>query len=210
MQDYAKNLLTAINNYDSANSDSVNRLRDLVCWISDNNELKNDPTIAELLYIASQKMRVFGYNKLNGFSNDPSAIDGSIDDVGNNAIQSLYQSNSDQNITLDKTQKEVVDLFQSLSPRRLLVSAPTSYGKTFLMREIVFLNRERYKNILLVFPTVALLLENASIMTWFVKKYNLDYHIVKTVDDSCAYIGNKIFVFTPERALQLLASFPDL
>lgn len=210
MQDYAKQLLAAINNYDPGDLDSINQLRDLVCWISDDNKLKNDPTIAKLLYIASQKMRVFGYNKLNGFKNDPSAVEGSIDDVGNQAIQSLYQSNSDQNITLDKTQKEIVDLFQILSPRRLLVSAPTSYGKTFLMREIVFHNCDRYKNILLVFPTVALLLENANEMTYFVKKYNLDYHIVKTVDDTCASVGNKIFVFTPERALQLLALFPDL
>lgn len=45
--------------------------------------------------------------------------------------------------------------------KRMLVSAPTSYGKTFIMREILYLNRHRYKNILLVFPTVALLRENA-------------------------------------------------
>ena len=210
MQDYAKLLLNAINKYDPDNSDSINQLRDLVCWISDKNEYKDNPTVVELLYIASQKMRVFGYNKLNGFEKDPSAAIGSIYDVGNQAIQRLYQSNCDNKITLDKTQKEVVDLFQSLAPRRLLVSAPTSYGKTFLMREIIFLNRNRYKNILLVFPTVALLLENAGVMAWFVKTYNLDYHVIKTVDDSCAYDGNKIFVFTPERALQLLASFPDM
>lgn len=210
MQDYAKLLLTAINQYDPDNSESVNQLRDLVCWISDNSELKKDSTVAELLYIASQKMRVFGYNKLNGFEKDPYVVAGSINDIGNEAIKSLYKSNSANDITLDKTQKEVVDFFQNLSPRRLLVSAPTSYGKTFLMREIVYLNRDRYKNILLVFPTVALLLENARIMTWFVEKHTLNYRIVKTVDDSCAYEGNKIFVFTPERALQLLASFPNL
>lgn len=210
MQDYANLLINAINKFDPDNSESVNRLRDLVCWISDNNEIKNDKTISELLYIASQKMRVFGYNKLNGFEKDPFAVVGSISDVGNEAIKSLYKSNSDNGVTLDKTQKEVVDFFQNLSPRRLLVSAPTSYGKTFLMREIVYLNRDRYKNILLVFPTVALLLENAGVMAWFVKKHNLNYRIVKTVDDSCAYDGNIIFVFTPERALQLLASFPNL
>ena len=31
MQDYAKKLLSAINQYDPDNSESVNRLRDLVC-----------------------------------------------------------------------------------------------------------------------------------------------------------------------------------
>ena len=210
MQDYAKLLLHAINRYDPDNSDSIDQLRDLVCWVSDKEELKNDSVIAELLYLASQKMRVFGYNKLNGFEKDFSTEIGSINDVGNQAIQRLYQSNSDNSIILDKTQKEVVDLFQNLSSRRLLVSAPTSYGKTFLMREIIFLNRDKYKNILLVFPTVALLLENAGVMSWFVNKFNLNYRIVKTVDDSCASEGNKIFVFTPERALQLLASFPNL
>ena len=210
MQDYVKLLLTAINQFDPNNAEAADRLRDLICWVSDHDELKSDPTVANLLYIASQKMRVFGYNRLNGFDNDPNATVGLMDDIGNQAIQNLYRSQINSDITLDKSQKEVIDLFQSLSPRRLLVSAPTSYGKTFLMREIVFLNRDRYKNILLVFPTVALLLENAGVMTWFVKKYELNYRIIKTVDNTCEEEDNKIFVFTPERALQLLASFPDL
>ena len=210
MQDYAKLLLTAINQYDPDKEETIDRLRDLVCWISDQDEPKKNPLIAELLYIASQKMRVFGYNKLNGFASDPGETAGSMTDIGSQAIQNLYHSDIDDSITLDKTQKEVVDLFQSLSPKRMLVSAPTSYGKTFLLREILYLNRDRYKNILLVFPTVALLLENAGIMSWFVKKFSLDYRIIKTVDDACADDGNKIFVFTPERALQLLASFPEL
>ena len=91
MQDYAKLLINAINKYDPDNSESVNRLRDLVCWISDNNEIKNDKPISELLYIASQKMRVFGYNKLNGFEKDPFAVVGSISNVGNEAIKRLYK-----------------------------------------------------------------------------------------------------------------------
>lgn len=210
MPDYAKLLLTAINQYNPDDTDSINRLRDMVCWVSEQVELKEDDIIKELLYIASQKMRVFGYNKLNNFHGNPSYEGLSIDNLENQAIHTLYRSTSDEGITLDKTQKEVIEYFQSLSPRRILVSAPTSYGKTFLMREIIYLNHDRYRNILLVFPTVALLLENAGIMSWFVKNHNLDYRIVKTVDDSCISEGNKIFVFTPERALQLLASFPNI
>lgn len=42
MQDYAKQLLSAINQYDADNPESVNHLRDLVCWISDNDALKKD------------------------------------------------------------------------------------------------------------------------------------------------------------------------
>ncbi len=210
MQDYAKKLLSAINQYDPDNPESVNRLRDLVCWISDNETLKKDKMIAQLLYIASQKMRVFGYNILNGYTDDPNEDLATLDDVSNQAIKNLYRSRVNEKNTLDKSQMEVVDLFQSLSPRRLLVSAPTSYGKTFLMREIVFLNKDRYKNILLVFPTVALLLENARTMSFFVSDNHLDYQIIKTVDAVVDDESNKIFVFTPERALQLIASFPDL
>ena len=210
MQDYTKQLLSAINQYDADDPESVNHLRDLVCWISDDEVLKKDKLIAQLLYIASQKMRVFGYNMLNGYADDPGESVAPLSDISNQAIKSLYRSRVNEKNTLDKSQMEVIDLFQGLSPRRLLVSAPTSYGKTFLMREIVFLNKERYNNILLVFPTVALLLENARMMSSFVADNHLDYQIIKTVDSFVDDETRKIFVFTPERALQLIASFPDL
>lgn len=210
MQDYAEQLLLAINQYNADDPESVDHLRDLVCWISDDETLKQDSVIAQLLYIASQKMRVFGYNVLNGYTDDPNKAVGTLDRMRDQAIKNLYRSHIDRHNTLDKSQMEVIELFQSLSPRRLLVSAPTSYGKTFLMREIVFLNRERYRNILLVFPTVALLLENARMMSAFVLDHGLSYQIIKTVDAVADDDSPKIFVFTPERALQLIAAFPDL
>lgn len=210
MQDYVSLLLSAINNYDSNNANSVDALRDLVCWISDNETLKKDKLIAELLYIASQKMRVFGYNILNKYTEEPIPPISSLDVVSGLSIKNLYRSKVYSNNILDKTQQEVIDIFQSLDNRRLLVSAPTSYGKTFLMREIVFLNKERYDNILLVFPTVALLLENARMMEKFVSDNKLEYRIIKTVDAENENDGKKIFVFTPERALQLIATYPNL
>ena len=155
-------------------------------------------------------MRVFGYNMLNNFSSDPAGDGSTLGIIRNSAIKNLYRSKVNPNNILDKSQMEVIDTFQNISPRRLLVSAPTSYGKTFLMREIVFLNRERYNTILLVFPTVALLQENVRTMTKFVKDNHLDYQIVKTVDGNFDPDEKTIFVFTPERTIQLLASFPDL
>jgi hypothetical protein len=210
MQDCVNQLLNAINEYDPANIESVNRLRDLVCICSDNTQLKQDPFVASLLYTASQKMRVFGYNMLNHFRENPSTSSGIIDDICDDAIKGLYRSKVNANNILDRTQKEVIDMFQNISPRRLLVSAPTSYGKTFLMREIVFLNRERYKTILLVFPTVALLQENARSMNRFVQENNLSYNIVKNVDMELDLDQSNIFVFTPERVLQLIATYPDI
>jgi superfamily II DNA/RNA helicase len=210
MQDYVRRLLSAINNFDYNDTDSVSQLRDLVCWISDNETMKKDPIVSELLYIASQKMRVFGYNFLNHFYNDPDENISEMQEIKNHVVKGCYRSRVNDRYTLDKSQKEVVELFQNSSPRRLLVSAPTSYGKTFLLREIIFLNKERYHNILLVFPTVALLLENARTMKKFVSENHLNYKIIKTVDSECEEDCDKIFVFTPERALQLISSFPNI
>ena len=210
MQVYIEKLLTAINQFDNADTKSVECLRDLVCLISDNDQLKQDATIRSLLYIASQKMRVFGYNKLNGFQTGVNTTSGDLDLMRNAAIEDMYRSPLNSDNILDKTQKDVIDLFQNLQHKRLLVSAPTSFGKTFLMREIVFLNRERYKNILLVFPTVALLQENAREMERFVQRLQLPYKIVKSLDSVVTIDAPTIYVFTPERALQLIATYPEI
>lgn len=210
MQVYIEKLLTAINQFDSTDAQSVEYLRDLVCVISDNNQLKQDPMIRSLLYVASQKMRVFGYNKLNGFKTGRDTTYGDLDLLRNAAVEDMYRSPLNPDNILDKTQKDVIDLFQNLNPRRLLVSAPTSFGKTFLMREIIFLNKERYSNILLVFPTVALLQENAREMERFVQRLQLPHRIIKSLDSDIVTDFPTIFVFTPERALQLVAAYPDI
>ena len=209
MPDYVRLLINAINNYDSKNQKSINDLRDIVCLVSDNESLKQDKMIASLLFIASQKMRVFGYNYLNKLNADPLS-NSEMQSIKDITVKHLYSSKMSSKITLDKTQKEVIETFQSLSTKRLLVSAPTSYGKTFLLREIIFLNKEEYNTILLVFPTVALLQENAQTMAKFIKSFNLDYQIIKTVDTEFDDESRKIFVFTPERTLQLLALYPDI
>ena len=208
--DYAKELLLAINVYNESDADSKNRLRDLVCIISENASLKADPFISKLLYTASQKMRVFGYNIQNGFSEDPDTLVRPMEALKNESIKETYRSKVWQNNLLDKTQKEIIDFYNALECKRMLVSAPTSYGKTFLMREILFFNRKRYNNVLLIFPTIALLRENASEMTRFVKDKQLDYHVIKSVDGSIDFAERNIFVFTPERTIQLLALHPRL
>ncbi len=210
MRDYVEKLLVAINEFDPSKKNSVECLRDLVCIISDSDELKEYPLIKPLLYIASQKMRVFGYNKLNGFKTGADTTSSSLDFLRNAAVEDAYRSQFNPDNILDKTQKDVIDLFQSSSPRRLLVSAPTSFGKTFLMREIVFLNRDRYHNILLVFPTVALLQENAREMDRFVQKLGLPHRVVKSLDSGIDTDQPTVYVFTPERALQLIATYPDI
>ena len=59
---------------------------------------------------------------------------------------------------LHKYQKEVTDLFRINTENRYILSAPTSFGKTFTVYTII--KKMGYSNILLVFPTISLLSEN--------------------------------------------------
>lgn len=213
MRDYVNLLLDAINNYNEEDMSSINKLRDLVCIISENDSIKKDPLIRELLYTASHKMRIFGYNVQNGFYKHDVLIEQNSSELMylcNQSIISRYQSKVRSNNILDKSQQSIIDFYQSLDKKRMLVSAPTSYGKTFIMREILYLNQEKYNNVLLVFPTVALLRENALNMEELNREKEMGYKVIKSIDSEINSQERNIFVFTPERAMQLLANYPDI
>ena len=84
---YAELLLKAINEYNEDDLKSKTTLRDLICLISDNEELRNNHIIKNLLYIASQKMRVFGYNIQNGFNEDPDKSASTLTILQNESIK---------------------------------------------------------------------------------------------------------------------------
>lgn len=213
MLDYVNLLLDAINKYNEDDVDSKNRLRDLVCIISENDSVKSDPLIKELLYTASHKMRIFGYNVQNGFYKQENINEkhiSELQDLYNQSIVNMYRSKVSNNNILDKSQKSIIDFYQSLDIKRMLISAPTSYGKTFIMREILYLNQEKYKNILLVFPTVALLRENALNMEELNQDKKMGYNVIKSIDREIDCQDRNIFVLTPERAMQLLAQYPNI
>lgn len=213
MLDYVNLLLDAINKYNEDDIDSKNRLRDLVCIISENDSVKSDPLIKELLYTASHKMRIFGYNVQNGFYKQENINEKHISELQalyNQSIVNMYRSKVRNNNILDKSQKSIIDFYQSLDIKRMLISAPTSYGKTFIMREILYLNQEKYKNILLVFQTVALLRENALNMEELNQDKKMGYNVIKSIDREIDCQDRNIFVLTPERAMQLLAQYPNI
>lgn len=104
--------------------------------------------------------------------------------------KAFYSLESD--VVLTKEQKELYDIFNK--KRRLVVSAPTSFGKSRITREIIVHNK--YKHIVVVVPTNALLSE-----TYFtfrmderLSRYNLIFstHVDPSESDS-------IYIFTPEK-----------
>ena len=72
------------------------------------------------------------------------------------------------------------------------------------------MNRERYRNILLLFPTIALLNENTESVNQLIQELKLDYKIINNVYSGIEDTEKHIFILTPERALKLLADNANL
>lgn len=104
---------------------------------------------------------------------------------------------------LHKYQKDILDNFKFDKQNRYFLSASTSFGKTFLVYEII--RKMKYRNILLVFPSIALLSENLEKIIsderycWIRDNYTI--HTMSMIDN----VGeNNLCIYTPERYLSFL------
>lgn len=185
--EYLYKLVNLLNQYDGNDRKVENEIRDLICFISDDPNYMDNELYRNIIFEASQKLRVFGYIK------------------GTNKISQEEFYYDDLNDI-----KHLADCFMSLKKKRIIVSAPTSFGKTFLLREIIYLNKDTYHNILLLFPTIALLNENTESMNKLIQTLGLEYIIINNVYSKIDTNKKYIFILTPERALKLLADNEDL
>ena len=113
------------------------------------------------------------------------------------------------NTMLHRYQKEVLDQFTASKRNRFFLSASTSFGKTFLVYEII--RKLKYRNIVLVFPTLSLLAENLfKVHTdpsygWIKNTYT-----VHTLSDPRELGEMNLFIYTPERFLSFSDRHPDM
>ena len=76
-------------------------------------------------------------------------------DTMSSKINSLInKSIIDPNIILNKYQVEILNILKN---HNLFLSAPTSFGKTFLMLEFIKRNKHKLNNIIFIIPTLALM-----------------------------------------------------
>lgn len=193
-------------------NDNKNRLKDILCYLSEwrNNhptEYIQYPQLEFVLYNASRKLRTFGYNRLNKFDNNIINSDNDLIAFKDTAIDEFYKTES--GFILDSEQKDVLDTFEN-ADSKLFLSAPTSFGKTFLLKEIIYRHRENYSNIVIVLPTVALLIEVTEEIDDFNEKHSLGYTIYNSIYKDLELSERNIFILTPERVLRLLAIVPDI
>lgn len=109
----------------------------------------------------------------------------------------------DEDNKLHKYQKQVLDRFTKNMLNRYILSAPTSFGKTFLVYQII--KKMGYSNIVLIFPTISLLSENyVGLMSGNdVNSFFAKYSIHSLSDDN--ELGAKnIWIYTPERFLSYI------
>ena len=115
---------------------------------------------------------------------------------------SLIRGNS----KLHRYQKNVLDSFIARQQNRFVLTAPTSFGKTFLVYEII--RKMQYQNILLIFPSISLLSEN------YARLCSLDsfqeYKIHSLSEEEFNLSEKNIFIFTPERFLSFMDSHQHL
>lgn len=101
-------------------------------------------------------------------------------------------SDSKKSIVLHREQLRVLNVL--LSGQNVLLSAPTSFGKSYIIDSLISIKKS--KNILIIVPTIALLDETRRRIY---KKFHNDYNIITTANESINF--KNIFIFTQERAL---------
>lgn len=115
--------------------------------------------------------------------------------------QEFFASDNMSGIYFHEEQKEILKKLEA--EKNMIVSAPTSFGKSLLIEEIVA--SQKYKNIIIIQPTLALLDETRKKLSRYISYYKL---IVHTSQDPDSDRGN-IFLFTAERVLEY-QNFPAI
>ncbi len=102
-----------------------------------------------------------------------------------------FMSKLNHNIQLTTQQVEILNILDESS---LFLSAPTSFGKTFIVLEFIKRNINNLKNILFVVPTIALMNELVKkIYDNFSEYYNI------SINKEEVFSEKNIFIMVPER-----------
>ena len=95
-------------------------------------------------------------------------------------------------------------LEEKISNRQnLLISAPTSFGKSLLIQE--FVARTKYSNILIIQPTLALIDETRKKLQNYQDFYNIVVNTSQDINET-----NNLFILTSERVLDILPKINNI
>ena len=145
------------------------------------NKKKFDPALNNILTDLIEAVGFYPYLSKEGLQLD------STDSL----IRQVYHHSDNLNKFLHEDQKHLLSLLNS--DKNVIVSAPTSFGKSLLIEE--FVASKKFQNIIIIQPTLALLDETRRKLNKYDEHYKL---IVRTSQESSKEKGN-IYLFTAER-----------
>jgi hypothetical protein len=122
-------------------------------------------------------------------------------DSTDSLIRQEYHHSPNLSKYLHEDQKHLLSLIDS--DKNVIVSAPTSFGKSLLIEE--FVSSKKFKNIIIIQPTLALLDETRRKLL----KYNEDYKIIVRTSQEPSREKNNLFLFTAERVNEY-KQFPEI
>lgn len=112
--------------------------------------------------------------------------------LNNTLRNAIFKSKIDENISLTNEQIEILSI---MSSNNLFLSAPTSFGKTFLVLEYIKRNTSILNNIIFIVPTLALMNELLrKIYDLFGDEYNI------CINQEEDFSTKNFFIFVPERS----------
>lgn len=173
------------------------------------NEIKNDrlnqSDLKFLKYISNITGIPHYFDLLNSFDQVTE-----IEEYNLNTFSSLlYEStlHTNENMKVHKYQMKIMDLFQTGKLNRYFLSASTSFGKTHIVFEII--KKMNYENVVLIFPTIALLSENLEkLISDYKYEYFRDKYKIHTLSEVTEFEENNLFIYTPERFLSFKEKNP--
>ena len=175
-------LLCKINDA-SLNNDNIQSIIDCL------NELFYDNTYKkhlDLVFIAISLFQLYGF--LAYLEDDEKNIFLNTD---------IWRSLSYKGIILDYYNRGQLSLINELeNNNKLLLSAPTSFGKTSIILEYILQNKTKINIIIFILPTNSLIEELYIKLLRYNKNNNLNYKITHEPD---RLQGRNIFLLTPER-----------
>lgn len=183
----------------SENDEYYNIGLSIICHVAE--EKPKDKFIQQLLFDCIVESRVFLYHEMYEKIDkkySESIGPGMLDEF----TKSFYTLAT--GTVLTKDQKHLFGEFKKY--KRLVVSAPTSFGKSRIVSEIII--DGSYSNIAIILPTIALL--NETYLSFrknelIINRYNLVNNTSQEFGDT-----NNIFVVTPEKMDILLDANPNL
>lgn len=203
----AASVITDLNKYRSHQIKDYDLIRS-VCFYFDKikEEEISEADLKFLKYISNSVGIPHFFDLLEKFNNDTS-----IESFDLNTLSAIiYEStlNLTENNKVHKYQKQIFNLFEPSKLNRYFLSASTSFGKTHLVFEVV--KKMHYKNVVLIFPTIALLSENLEKLTSDDNyRYFLDFYSIHTLSEVEELSENNLFIYTPERFLSFIEKRED-